>query len=154
MAETNKTKKTPAKGAGSIPKKTAPTKGKGTVTATAAAKSPAKGKAPAKSKAKTAQSAAKKPAKTKDDGQQVAKIKRRSTFSEQFLPYIFAGLALIFSVFLVLNALEGADNPADHPAGFVGYYFCWVLFGCFGWAAYMIPLLFVNLAIFWRRYCE
>ncbi|MBQ7911767.1 MAG: DNA translocase FtsK 4TM domain-containing protein, partial [Clostridia bacterium] len=81
-------------------------------------------------------------------------IKRRSTFSEQFLPYIFAGLALIFSVFLVLNALGDAETAADHPAGFVGFYFCQVLFGCFGWAAYLIPLLFVNLSVFWRRYCE
>ncbi|MBP3572291.1 MAG: DNA translocase FtsK 4TM domain-containing protein [Clostridia bacterium] len=163
MAENKELKKTPAKGASTASDRMTPAKGKGTVTATAASKAPAKKKSATTSKTaaskkvtgKTAagKSAAKKPEK-RDDGQQTARIKRRSTFSEQFLPYIFAGLALIFSVFLVLNALGDAETAADHPAGFVGFYFCQVLFGCFGWAAYLIPLLFVNLAVFWRRYCE
>ena len=163
MAENKEMKKTPAKGASTASDRKTPAKGKGSVTATAASKAPAKPKSATASKTaaskkvtgKTAagKSAAKKPEK-RDDGQQAAKIKRRSTFSEQFLPYIFAGLALIFSVFLVLNALGDAETAADHPAGFVGFYFCQVLFGCFGWAAYLIPLLFVNLAVFWRRYCE
>ena len=157
MAETNKQKKSPAKGEGNTQKKTAQSKEGGVVTSTAAAKAPAKSKAKAKNAGKrsaSVSSAAKKPDKGGNDGQQTAKIKRRSTFSEQYLPYIFAGLALIFSVFLVLNTLDGADAPSTHPAGFIGYYFCHVLFGCFGWAAYLIPLIFVNLAIFWRRYCE
>ena len=163
MAENKEMKKTPARGASTASDRKTPAKGKGTVTATAASKAPAKKKSATTSKTaaskkvtgKTAagKSAAKKPEK-RDDGQQAARIKRRSTFSEQFLPYIFAGLALIFSVFLVLNALGDAETAADHPAGFVGFYFCQVLFGCFGWAAYLIPLLFVNLAVFWRRYCE
>ena len=161
MAQNKDMKKAPAKEAKTAPKKSTPAKG--TVTATAASKAPAKKKAATVSKTaaskkaapKTAigKTAAKKPVK-QDDGQQAAKIKRRSTFSEQFLPYIFAGLALIFSVFLVLNALGGAETAEEHLAGFVGFYFCQILFGGFGWAAYLIPLIFVNLAIFWRRYCE
>lgn len=168
MAENKELKKTPAKGASTASDRKTPAKGKGTVTATAASKAPAKKRSATTSKTaaskkvtgKTAagksaaeKSAAKKPEK-RDDGQQAARIQRRSTFSEQFLPYIFAGLTLIFSVFLVLNALGDAETAADHPAGLVGFYFCQVLFGCFGWAAYLIPLLFVNLAVFWRRYCE
>ena len=145
MAETNQKKKPSSKGAGTP----ATTKRQGTVTATAASKAPAKSKGTA-----TVRSAAKKPAKDKDDGQKTAKIKRRSTFSEQFLPYIFGALALMFTVFLILNVLEGADSPSTHSGGFIGYYVCYFLFGCLGWAAYLLPLVFVNLAIFWRRYCE
>ena len=164
MAENKDLKKTPAKGA-SAGKSTAKSgeKSRGTksntVTATAASKAPAKKGSATQKSAKgqaKATNAAKKPTPKKggDGEQQAAKIKRRSTFSEQFLPYIFAGIALIISVFLVLNALGDADTAADHMAGVVGFYFCQVLFGCFGWTAYLLPLLFVNLAVFWRRYCE
>ncbi|MBO5510097.1 MAG: DNA translocase FtsK 4TM domain-containing protein, partial [Clostridia bacterium] len=164
MAENKDLKKTPAKGA-SAGKSTAKSgeKSRGTknntVTATAASKAPAKkGSATQKSSKGQAKAtnAAKKPTPKKggDGEQQAAKIKRRSTFSEQFLPYIFAGIALIISVFLVLNALGDAETANEHLAGVVGFYFCQVLFGCFGWTAYLLPLLFVNLAVFWRRYCE
>ena len=146
MAETNQKKKPSSKGAGTP----ATTKRQGTVTATAASRAPSK----SKGTTTTVRSAAKKPAKGKDDGRETAKTKRRSTFSEQFLPYIFGALALMFTVFLVLNVLEGADSPSTHSGGFIGYYVCYFLFGCLGWAAYLLPLVFVNLAIFWRRYCE
>ena len=164
MAENKDLKKTPAKGA-SAGKPAAKSGEKprsaktGTVTATAASKAPAK-KGSAAKKSPRGQtkmtSAAKKPNPKKggDEEQLAAKVKRRSTFSEQFLPYIFAGIALIISVFLVLNALGDAETANEHLAGVVGFYFCQVLFGCFGWTAYLLPLLFVNLAVFWRRYCE
>ena len=174
MAESKNTKTAAAK------KPTAGKKsgaGNATVTATAASKAPAgkTAKSPAKKTAHSAHSshsakkntssakntvvkstaAAKKPAaKKKDDAQQAAKVRQRSTFSEQFLPYIFGGLALIFSVLLLLNAIGGAAAPEEHLMGYVGFYLCQALFGCFGWAAYLIPLVFVNLAVFWRRYCE
>ncbi|MBR6782496.1 MAG: DNA translocase FtsK 4TM domain-containing protein [Clostridia bacterium] len=149
MAATNKPKKSPAKGTGGSAKKPSPAKGRGTVTATSASK------APNKPKGKSASgSAAQKSVNSKEKEKKAAKLKRRRDFSEQFLPYIFGGLALIFAVFLVLNLLEGADAPSTHPAGFVGYYFCQVFYGCFGWAACLIPLIFVNLAVFWRRYCK
>ena len=149
MAETNQKKKPSSKGAGGTA-----AKGKGTVTATAASKAPSK----SKGATTTVCSAAKKPPKNKskhkDDGQKTAKIRRRSAFSEQFMPYIFGALALMFTAFLILNVLEGADHPTTHTGGSIGYYVCRVLFGCLGWSAYLLPLVFVNLAIFWRRYCE
>ena len=164
MAENKDLKKTPAKGASAgKPAAKSGEKSRGTkskpVTATAASKPPAK-KGSAAKKSPRGQtkmtSAAKKPNQKKggDEEQLAAKVKRRSTFSEQFLPYIFAGIALIISVFLVLNALGDAETANEHLAGVVGFYFCQVLFGCFGWTAYLLPLLFVNLAVFWRRYCE
>ena len=145
MAETKKPKKSPAKGKGGSAKKPSPAKGRGTVTATSASKAPNKPKGGV---------AAKKPANSKEKEKKEAKLKRRREFSEQFLPYIFGGLALIFTVFLVLNLLKGAEDPSTHPAGFVGYYFCQIFYGGFGWAACLIPLIFVNLAVFWRRYCK
>jgi hypothetical protein len=166
MAETKNTKtptaaKKPASGKKS-------SRESATVTATAASKAPAKkaAKSPAKKSVKKSTAAAKntvvkstaaakKPASKKaDNGQQAAKVRQRSTFSEQFLPYIFGGLALIFAVLLLLNAVGGASNPEEHLMGYVGYYLCQSLFGCFGWAAYLIPLVFINLTVFWRRYCE
>jgi len=163
MAETNKQKKTPAKGAGAAAKKPSTAKSKGVVTATAASKAPQKSKTSTSKSAnksvvkKTNAAAApssKKPVKGGSDSRQAPKAKKRSFFAEQYLPYIFAGLALIFAVFLILNLLPGHETPATHPAGIIGYYFCQILFGCFGWAACLLPLVFVNFAIFWRRYCR
>ena len=134
----------------------------GTVTVTAASKAPAKStarKTAEKKSTKTATAASGKPAPKKDkpernDTQQTANVKQRNRFSEQFLPYIFGGTALILSVCFILNAVGRAETPDEHLMGFVGYYLCMGLFGLFGWTAYLIPLVFVNLAIFWRRYCE
>ena len=149
MADTNKPKKSPAKGKRESAKKPSPAKGRGTVTATSASK------APNKTKGKPASaSTAKKPVNSKGREKKEAKRNRRRDFSEQFLPYIFGGLALIFAVFVIMNLFEGADAPSTHPAGFVGYYFCQIIYGGFGWAACLIPLILVNLAIFWRRYCR
>ncbi len=166
MAETNNRKKTPAKATGSAPKKTATGRtgtsgGKNsTVTVTAASKAPAKSQTKKNRTTVKSTAAAKKPAGGKpskgkgDEAQQAAKLKRRSNFSEQFMPYIWGGLALIFAVCLLLNAIGGAEKPEDHLMGYVGFYLSQTLFGCFGWSAYLMPLVFVNLAIFWRRYCE
>ena len=141
----------------------------GTVTITAASKAPQK--TPAKTAEKRAshtaasqkptpkKSAPKKSAAQKDkpereSAQQTAQVKPKNKFSEQFLPYIFGGLALILAVCFILNAIGDAETPDEHLMGFVGYYLCMGLFGLFGWTAYLIPLVFVNLAAFWRRYCE
>ena len=163
MADTNKQQKTPAKGTGAAPKKPSTAKGKGVVTATAASKAPRKpktsaskstGKSVVKKTSAAAAPSSKKPAKGGGESRQAPKTKKRSYFAEQYLPYIFGGLALIFAVFLVLNLLPGHEAPDTHPAGIIGYYFCQILFGCFGWAACLLPLVFVNFAIFWRRYCR
>ena len=160
MAETNNRKRTPSSAAPSGKADKASSKPKN-VTATAASRVPAKS-TPAGTRKKTtsATAASRKPSAPKGEpkgkvpDQQAAKIQQRSTFSEQFLPYIFGGLALILTVCFILNAVGDAQTPEEHLMGFVGYYLCFTLFGCFGWTAYLIPLLLVNLAVFWRRYCE
>ena len=174
MAETNASKKTAADKTPSSRKtspKTAPTAKKGTasdtpqtrkkaggssrtVTATAASTKPG-GRTPAK----TDTAAAKKPTKKKqnkktvepEDPQLEAKVRRKNTFTQQFLPYILVAIALFLAVGFILNAIGDADTPDEHLMGFIGFYMCQALFGCFGWAAYLIPLLMINLVIFWKR---
>ncbi len=86
--------------------------------------------------------------------QQAAKLRRKSRFSEQFMPYIWGAIALFLGACFALNAIGDAATPSEHLMGVVGYYICYFLFGCFGWTAYLIPLVLVNLAVFWKRYCE
>ena len=161
MADSKNNKKTSSTSGGTSAKKPATKKKTNTsthTTATAASKRPtgSKSKTVKKNTAVKSTASAKKPTPKKggDEAQQDARIKRRSTFSEQFMPYIWGGLALIFAVCLVLNAIGGAKTPEEHLMGYVGFFLCQGMFGCFGWAAYLIPLMFVNLAIFWKKYCE
>ena len=112
----------------------------GTKKAIAASKAPAK----KKGKSKSAKN------KVRDE----AAIQRRSVFVQQFVPYILGIVVLIMGVCFILDAVGQAEDPSEHLMGFFGYYFCQVLFGCFGWAAYLIPLFLVNLIIFWKRNYE
>ena len=156
MAETNTSKKSAAKKE-TTPSKTQTKKKTGTsrsVTATAASRKPEE-----QLPVKTDTAAAKKPSKKKqnkkdiaqEDPQLEAKIRRRSTFAQQFLPYILVAIAVFLAVGYILNAVGDADTPGEHLMGFIGYYLCQALFGCLGWAAYLIPLLMINLVIFWKR---
>ena len=135
-----------------------------TVTTTAASTKPAT-KSKTKSKpAASRKSAATSPSKTKntaknakrerDSAQVEARIRRRSLFVEQFLPYILVAVGLFLLACFITDATGEATTPAEHRMGAVGFYVCKLLFGCFGWAAYLIPPLLVNLVIFWKHYCE
>ncbi len=173
MAETNASKKTSTEKTAASRKtspKTTQTTKKGTssktqtskkegassrtVTATAASTKPG-----TRTPAKTDTAAAKKPTKKKqnnkaveqEDPQLEAKIRRKNTFTQQFLPYILVAIALFLAVGFILDAIGDADTPDEHLMGFIGYYMCQALFGCLGWAAYLIPLLMINLVIFWKR---
>ncbi len=88
------------------------------------------------------------------DAKREARSARRSRFSEQFLPYILGAVSLFLLVCFVLNLLSGNATPAEHKMGYVGYYICEALFGCLGWAAYLIPILLGLLTFLWRRYCR
>lgn len=133
MAESKNRKTTSAK------KNAAPARGsKGRATATVASPKPTSPKGEGREKGK----------------ERSRKERKKSSFSEHFLPYIFGSLALLLTVCLLLNAVGGAETPEEHLMGSVGFYLCQGLFGCFGWAVYLLPLVFVNLTLFWRRYCE
>ncbi len=106
-------------------------------------KTTAASKAPAKKKGKTT--------KGKDSAQQEAKIRRKNDFALQFTPYILAVVVIFLGACFILDAIGGAVTPDEHLMGFVGFYICQALLGCFGWAAYLIPFLLINLIIFWKR---
>ena len=94
------------------------------------------------------------PKKQMDSAQIEAKLRRRNLFVEQFLPYILVAIGLFLIACFVLDAISEVRTPAEHQMGAVGFYICKFLFGSLGWAAYLIPLLLVNLVIFWKRYCR
>ncbi len=132
-----------------------------TVTATAASSKPSSTKPKSSTGTKTVTAAAKKPAKKKtqkpnemDEAQMEAKIRRKNTFTQQFLPYILVAVAIFLGACFILDAIGDAKTPGEHMMGYVGFYICQALFGCFGGAAYMIPLLLINLVIFWKRCYE
>ena len=149
MAETEKKKKTASASGGSKKTSAQTTKKTGT-----AAKSG--GKTPAGMKKSTAASKAPvkkkgKPAKAKDQARQEIKKKRKSDFAQQFVPYILAVVVIFLGACFILDAIGGAETPNEHLMGFIGFFICQALFGCFGWAAYLIPVFLVLLIIFWKR---
>lgn len=173
MAETNN-RKTPASAKGNAGK---------TVTATTAERKPSASRSASGSAAKNGRTAArngsasgrstgtaaeKKPSKSKkkpapaggaskggkNGAQQTVDPPRKSRFSEQYVPYIWGALAIVLAVCFILNVIGHAETPSEHLMGPVGYWICYFLFGCFGWTAYFIPAVLLNLAIFWRRYCQ
>ena len=135
MAETEKSTKKKNTTASTGKKSPARTK-----QATSASKAPAK----KKGKSKT----------TKSKAQTAAAKQRKSEFVQQFVPYILGVVVLFMVVCFLLDAIGGAESPDEHMMGFLGFYFCQVLFGCFGWAAYLIPVFLINLIIFWKRNYE
>lgn len=78
----------------------------------------------------------------------------RRRFSEQYVPYLWAALALFLIVCFVLDVVGRAESPQEHLMGVVGYWICRVLFGLFGWAAFLLPAVNIMMAISWRRYCR
>jgi hypothetical protein len=106
-----------------------------TVTATAASTKPG-GRTPARTDTATSKKPTKKKQNNKaveqEDPQLEAKIRRKNTFTQQFLPYILVAIALFLAVGFILNAIGDADTPSEHLMGFIGFYMCQALFGCFG----------------------
>ena len=159
----------PAAGAASAPRKTATTAAAKPhlVTETAAstkptsAKSKAKTKTASTKKSASVKSAASKPARKASkprreptEAQLEAKLRRKSTFVEQFLPYILVAVCIFLGALFILDAVGGAENPDDHMMGVVGYYLCYALYGCLGWTVYLVPLFTLHLIIFWKKYLD
>lgn len=80
--------------------------------------------------------------------------------SVKMVPYILIVSAILLVICFVANAFGNQNNyldggsEGDHPLGYVGYYLCEIILGIFGPAAYAIPLVLFNLAIFWKTYNE
>ena len=88
------------------------------------------------------------------------KPKKPKDKSVKMVPYILIVAAILLVMCFIANAVGNQNNclnggsEGDHPLGYVGYYLCEVIFGILGPAAYAIPLVLFNLAIFWKTYKE
>ena len=95
--------------------------------------------------------------KNKKDNKKEKKDKSQS-FGYQLIPYIVAVLALFLFVCFIANAicnpgneLEGGSE-SEHALGIVGFWICQIMFGLFGPAAYVIPIILACFTIFWKKY--
>ena len=86
-------------------------------------------------------------------------VPRSARPAHQVIPYalaifaVLAGIALLLNLFCNSgNQLEG--NPSAHWMGKIGYYICYGFFGLFGPAVFVLPLLILNLSIFWKKYID
>ncbi len=79
--------------------------------------------------------------------------------AHKVIPYVLGLSALFLLVILVANLFCNPGNrlendPSQHWIGPVGYYICYGLFGLFGPAAFAIPFLLANHALFWKKYID
>ncbi len=82
--------------------------------------------------------------------ERVAKTSRRKNKFSQFVPFILFAFALILLVLLVLNLISQFND--SQLEGVVGEFICRnMLFGLFGHAAYLFPVLLVIFGIFWFK---
>jgi len=84
---------------------------------------------------------------------------RSSKPAHRVIPYVLILFAIFIGVALILNLIcnQGnrlKDSPSEHLMGIVGYHLCGFLFGSFGPAVFVLPLLLLNLAFFWKRYID
>ena len=75
------------------------------------------------------------------------------------MPYVLLGVGAFLAICLLLNLIcnfgnKLADNPGAHWMGRVGYGICYGLFGLFGPAVFVLPILIFSLSFFWNRYRE
>ena len=123
-------------------------------TKTAGKKAPAAKKStPARSKAATKKGkggAAVSAEQRKKNLERVAKANKRKNRFSQFVPFIMFAFALILIVLLVLNLISQFNGA--QLEGAVGEFICRnILFGLFGHAAYLFPVLLVIFGIFWFK---
>ena len=65
----------------------------------------------------------------------------------RLMPYLLGLLTLFIVACFLLSTVEGA-------MGDLGVILRDLFFGLFGWPAYFIPLILINLIIYWRRYVD
>ncbi len=82
--------------------------------------------------------------------------------AHRVLPFVLLGLAVFIAACLLINLFANggvgvdnfANNPSAHPMGPVGYHLCRVLFGLFGPGVFVLPILLINMAFFWKSYID
>ncbi len=86
-------------------------------------------------------------------------LPRSSKPAHRVIPYVLLMLAVFVGICLLLNLFcnrgnKLADNPSAHWMGSVGYSICYWLFGLFGPAIFVLPLLLINLSAYWKKYID
>ncbi len=83
----------------------------------------------------------------------------KPSFAYQLVPYIVAVVALFLLICFIANAicnpgneLGASGNESDHALGIVGFWICNILFGIFGPAAYVLPVILGCFVVFWKNY--
>ena len=71
-------------------------------------------------------------------------------FVHQFIPYMLFVLALFFSACFICVGLVDAGGAVGVIGRALNNFFC----GLFGWPAFVLPLVLINLAVFWRKYVD
>ena len=84
---------------------------------------------------------------------------RSSRPAHRVIPYLLTALGIFLTVCLVLNLFCNIGNkcesdPSAHLMGSVGYYICYGLFGLFGPAVFLLPILIFALAAFWKSWID
>ena len=84
---------------------------------------------------------------------------QKPSFAYQLIPYIVAVVALFFLICFISNAICNPGNEladegreGEHALGIVGFWICQIMFGVFGPAAYVIPIIMACFVIFWSNY--
>ena len=83
----------------------------------------------------------------------------RPSFAYQLIPYIVAVIALFLLICFISNAICNPQNvlynegrESEHALGIFGFWVCQIMFGVFGPAAYLIPVILACFVIFWKNY--
>jgi len=75
---------------------------------------------------------------------------RSSRFIHQWTPYILAVVILFMTVcFIYVNLIDSGE-----AVGVVGRVLNNLFCGLFGWPAFIIPVILINLAVFWKKYVD
>ncbi len=74
-------------------------------------------------------------------------VPESSKYIHQFIPYILIVVMIFLVACFLLSGVEGA-------MGFVGKMLRDLFCGLFGWPAFLIPVILLNLIIYWRKYVD
>lgn len=73
------------------------------------------------------------------------------------VPYVLTGIGILIAVCLLFNLFcnfgnKLSDNPSAHWMGKAGYGICYALFGMFGAAVFVTPVLVIGLSLLWNHF--